>query len=530
MQVLRPPQIQVVNEIRAAYKAGHRRVLLVAGTGFGKTTCCSHIIHGLIKKSNHAIFLAHRIELLDQCSQRLREHGVPHGILKSGRHLNTTWPVYVASVPTLVNRFKHANPELLTWQPEADLIVIDEAHRASAPSYRKIIERYPNALVLGLTATPQRTNGEGLGDMFDVIVQSPSVAELIQLGWLSPYILFESPMKMDFSGVEIKRGEMDEKAVAAMVDKPDLIGDVFRNWKLHADGQRTIIFAVSRLHAQHILEQFKSRGENFEYVDGDTDAEIRKNITTRFSRGDILGVVNVGIFSEGYDVPDVSCIVMARPTASLILWLQCCGRGLRPAPGKTFCTYLDHGSNAMRLGLPDDPREWSLLGRKKNKPVIPSLRTCNVCFAVLRSGVRTCPSCGDTLPMVSGTTELPTIQDAVLVERVPKTRAQLKFEKEQQLEFEKTFLADHVRKQEKVRYTSDGSQNPKYDPKAALKAFRYRFGEWPAKKHGVEKEWQNVLNRKTMEWKKELVSWKYGETVFECPKPAPMPDDMPEAP
>ncbi len=505
MQVLRPYQIEAFEAVRAEIRAGKKRIILVAPTGAGKTTLAAHLILSAIKRGSHCIFLARREELIQQCSERLREHGVPHGIIKSGYNLDTTKSVYVASVPTLANRFKHANDAFAAWEPQADIIIPDEGHELT-PQTRAVINHYPNAIVVCLTATPARTDGKGLGvdvgGIYESIVQVSSPSELMEMGFLCPYVLFEAPNKIDFSRVKKKGNDFDQTAAARAVDKPDLIGDLYKNWKLRADGKQTIIFAQGREHGKHITEEFRSKGENVVYADAETPTEERATTVRGFKSGKIMILVNVGLYTQGFDAPNCSCVVLGRATMSLILFLQMCGRGFRPAPEKLL-VILDHGGNAMRLGFPDDDREWSLLGRKKRaKPAIPSFTKCPPpCGAILRSTTRSCPVCGKTLIVVADRDALPSVADAVLVEAPRDRKAREGREKAIALEEEKKYLEDQYQIQ-----VSRG-----YNFRYALVRWKERFkdrynngkGCYPKAKHGVR------VNYEFIGGKHESVSWAY---------------------
>ncbi len=476
-QQLREYQLKAVDMLRAKVKEGFPSAVLVAPTGAGKTTIAAHIIENARKFGRKVIFLAHRKELIDQCSARLDEHGIDHGIIKAGnkrRHPNLQ--VQVASVQTLVNRVKPAeHPELALLKPryEADLFIIDECHRAQANSYRKVLEAFPNAFVLGLTATPFRTDGRGLGDLFATLVLVSSPAELTAMGFLVPARVFTTPLTPDFSKLHHQGGEFKQDEVETAMDKAALIGDIYEHWKRHAGDRQTVIFACGRRHAHKILEQFQAKGERIAYVDGETPEFERDSKLGQLARQELQIIVNVGILTEGWDCPSVSCVVLARPTESCGLYLQMAGRALRPAPGKTDCIILDHGGNTIRHGFVTDEREYDLNGnRKRPKEDLAPITTCQKCFAVY-SKLPACPACGGVNETrQASTTERkdPEQKDGTLqeVNREEVRQAEIRFFHEK--------LAEQTRRG--------------YKPGYAKKCFFDKFGRWPGKEIGVKTTWE----------------------------------------
>lgn len=394
MQNLRPYQNEAVEALRANLRRGIFRQILVAPTGAGKTTMSSHIIKAAESRGSRTLFLAHRKELIEQCSARLDDEGIDHGIIKAGnRRYYPMMLTQVASVQTLIRR--------LHKLPPADLIVVDECHRTNGASYQKLLSMYPDAVILGLTATPYRTDGTGLGGTYEAIVQASTPAELTRLGYLVPATVYTTPQTPDFRKVKIKMGEYDVREVERIVDQPKLVGDIYEHWKELAADRKTVIFAHSRRHALLIRESFCDHGERIEYLDGETPEDQRDAILTQLADGSLQIVVNVGILTEGWDCPSVSCVVLARPTKSCGLYLQMAGRALRPAPGKSNCLILDHGGNTHSHGLVTDDRDFSLEGSQKIKGPSDAihLTTCRECFAIYRGPK--CTACGN----VNQTTE-----------------------------------------------------------------------------------------------------------------------------
>ncbi|WP_394825050.1 DEAD/DEAH box helicase family protein [Pendulispora albinea] len=410
----RPYQQEAVERARGLIARGLRRVLIVAPTGAGKTVIASWIITLAIALGKRVLFLAHRRELIFQAVRKLVAIGVPTDavsfIMANERHVplddrravlrNPTAPVQVASVDTLRNRPK----------PVADLVFIDEAHRSLANTYVGICAHYERAAILGLTATPYRADGKGLGTMYDELVVVASPQQLIDDGFLVAPAVFTVPRASlpDLSDVRLKGGDYDEEQLAQAVDKVGLVGDLVEHWQRHAGDRRTVAFAVNVQHSRHIVERFRAVGIAAEHLDGTTPAADRDAILRRLDRGETRIVSNCAVLTEGWDQPAVKCAILARPTKSTGLYLQCAGRILRPWNGEK-AIILDHAGCALEHGLPQDERAFSLDGQKKRKrkpSEAPPCKTCESCFAVVPSATRECPECGAAFPVSDGEREL----------------------------------------------------------------------------------------------------------------------------
>lgn len=390
MITLRDYQNEAVEALRQSYRIGKRRPLLVSPTGSGKTVLFSYMASEAKRRGNRVIILAHRAELLDQISRTLRQFSVPHGFIAPGYPNEGRHDVQVASVFALARRIQRIK--------KPDLIIIDEAHHAiSSSTWGKVIEAWPEARVLGVTATPCRLSGDGLSDVFDDLVHGPSVAELIDLKSLSPYRLF-APNPINLTGVHIRAGDYVKGELAAAIDKPSITGDAIREYARRANGKRAVVFCISVEHAVHVAAQFKAAGYSAASIDGGMDRGERKRIVTEFAAGRIQIMTSCDLISEGFDAPSIEVAILLRPTQSLSLYLQQVGRALRTFPGKTEAIILDHAGNAFRHGLPDDDREWSLEGSKRTKrerdPDDVPVKSCPKCLAAVRSISQNCKYCG----------------------------------------------------------------------------------------------------------------------------------------
>lgn len=392
---LRPYQVEAVERVRALVRRGTRRILLVLATGGGKTSVASELIRQVVARGNRALFVAHRRELITQAYQRLLDFGLPTDqvgvIMASDPRRRPGALVQVASIDTLRNRPK----------PRADLVIRDEAHRALAKTDRELAEHYPKAVLVGLTATPYRADGKGLGDAYDELVVVASPRELIAQGFLVEPRVFTVPASAlpDLSRVQVRAGDYDQKALESAVDQKAIVGNIVEHWRKHADGVRTIVFATSVAHSKHIAERFREAGVAAEHLDGETPAEERDGILGRLGTGQTLVVSNVNVCTEGWDQPAVKCAILARPTKSTGLYLQMAGRILRPYQSQQ-AIILDHAGCVMEHGLPQDERQFSLEGTKKKRAGAAGeapAKTCPECFAVLALSIRVCPECGTVL-------------------------------------------------------------------------------------------------------------------------------------
>jgi DNA repair protein RadD len=399
---LRPYQATLIADVRAELRT-HKRVVLQAPTGSGKTVLTAHMIREAARRGRSAWFMVHRNELLEQTSKALYYSDVPHGRIAAGCSM-TKDPVQVASVQTLVRRLDRVDPP--------DLIVVDEAHHTVASSYRAILDHCPNAYVVGLTATPIRTDGTGLGDLFSGLVLGPSVQDLIAQGYLAPYRIVAPPSKVDLTGVHRRGGDYVRGELEAVVDRATIMGDAVEHYQKHvqrkANGRppTCLTYCVSRQHAKHVEAAYRQAGVDARYCAGDTPKAERDAIVAGFRVGVPPVIVSVDLFGEGLDVPGLFAVQLLRPTVSLTLHLQQIGRALRPETGKDYALVLDHVGNTWKHGLPDDDRDWSLEGeaRRKKKATdetAPGIRICDKCFAVYRITLPACPVCG-AVPEIKG--------------------------------------------------------------------------------------------------------------------------------
>ncbi|MBF0309222.1 MAG: DEAD/DEAH box helicase [Magnetococcales bacterium] len=386
---LRPYQSAAIDQMRQIMRSGKKRVVAVAPTGAGKTIIASRLIQGAVAKNHQALFVAPRRELVDQASAKLDAVGIAHGIIMADHHRVQPWQtVQVASVPTLARRL-----EKTPLQPS--LIILDECHHATAASYQAILDNWPEAYVIGLTATPERSDGRGLGEIFEELVEVAKIRDLIDQGYLVPPRVW-APEKLDLSGLRVSRGDYDERQLADLMNQPKLVGNLVSTWQKLGQGVTTVCFAVSVAHSQTITRAFTDAGIRAAHLDGETPTPERERILRDLASGVLQVVANVMVLTEGWDMPRAACCIMARPTMSTGLFLQMAGRVLRTHPGKAEARILDHAGLVYSHGLPDQNREWSLEAPRRTRKgeKVLAVTRCESCFAVMLAGTKTCPQCG----------------------------------------------------------------------------------------------------------------------------------------
>ena len=389
---------RAVKEIRSAFtKEG--RVLAVGPTGCGKTVVASMVIR---RWPGRVLFLAHRYELVDQAYKTLRALDVDAAVLMAqDEHLhargNPEARVQVASVQTVDRR---GLPDGIS------LIVYDEAHRVMADSYQRVATAAPKARALGLTATPVRMDGRGLGEFFGSMVTIAKPSELYADGYLARPRTFTTPTSVlprllaRLKGVRSSMGDYAANAIARAMDTSVLIGNVVSESKRIAPRVPKVVFASGVAHSRRIVAGFRAERIRAEHLDAATDPQERERILADLAAGRTEVVSNVDVLSEGWDLPALGAVVLARPTRSLGRYLQMVGRVQRPWKDRVPVV-IDHGNNAIRHGrLPDEDIDWSLdSGVEREAAAVPVMKSCVGCALVIPGGCTTCPDCGVDQPM-----------------------------------------------------------------------------------------------------------------------------------
>lgn len=383
MQTLRPYQQQAIEKLRGQFSLGRKRVMLQLPTGGGKTAIGADMIRSAITRGRKCLFVCDRLELIDQASERFDMEGIPHGIIQANHpRTDPDAPLQVCSIQTLNRR----------RMPEFQFCVIDEAH-VIHQAHKRLME--VNAAFVGLSATPF---AKGLGKIFDSLVVGATTSELIEQGYLVQPRVW-APSMPDLSKVRTIAGDYDEKQLAEATDRADLVGDIVQHWHKLAAGRQTIGFAVNIAHSLHMVHEFNAAGVKAAHLDAYTPKDERRRINQQLRTGEIQILINVDIVSKGADFPGVSALILARPTKSLMLHVQQCGRGLRIDDGKNDCIILDHAGNTERHGFVTDrlPNTLDLgektIAGKRDKPEAKATK-CSKCHYVKAPKVHICPNCG----------------------------------------------------------------------------------------------------------------------------------------
>lgn len=404
MTRLRPYQVAAYDAVRASL-AKHRAVLLVLPTAAGKTVFFAEVVNRVSQAGGTVLVAAHRRELINQASAKLRDAGVRHGIIMPGVTPAAS-SVQVGSIQTLGRR--------LDRLPRFDLIIADEAHHTVAGQWKALLDSQPQARLLGVTATPVRLDGRGLGDVFADLIVGPTISEMIEDGYLSAYRVFAPAAAPDVRALHVLAGDFNPRELTTTMDKPHLTGDAISHYGRYCAGAPAITFCTSVQHAEHVAEEFRNEGWSWVCLHGGMSTAEREDGLAALASGRISGVASCNLIDEGLDVPRVSCVIDLAPTASLSRFMQRVGRGLRPvyAPGhaldtaearraamaageKPVLTVLDHAGNTLRHGMVDmlPIQPWSLEGRARRSGITPPSRQCPECFAI-HSPRPTCPACG----------------------------------------------------------------------------------------------------------------------------------------
>lgn len=453
---MRPYQNQLVTEARNHLAMGSKGVLIQSPPGSGKSIVIAEIVRLATKKGGKVLFLAHRRELLDNIVETLNDNEVD------------LTKVIVLSAVMAKNR--------LATLPSLSLIVTDEGHHGKAKTYKAIYDYFYNVPRLGFTATPWRMNGEGFKDIYDEMVEGPTIQWLIDNKNLAPYRWFSIPL-IDRSKVDFKNMTREAESSAKLFESDATIqGDILANYKKYADGQQAIVYAPTIEVSKLIVRWFNESGIYAVHADGKTPTKERDQIMADFKAKKITVLSNVDLISEGFNVPDVGVIVLCRPTQSIVLHLQQSMRGMRYRENKVSII-LDHVGNGANLGLPVDEFEWSIEGRKKKESSSgPPKMTCSICGQqfLLKSLLNIndkphCPFCLEeieTKDKESAITFDKTVEMVELnVEQAKMARlAKKKFSTKQSLEFNYAIAAAKVK--------IAGKGNPLYKMFGSLTAYR----------------------------------------------------------
>lgn len=388
---LRPYQTEFIDNVRNQFRRGKRRVVGVAPCGAGKTIMTGWIIRQVCRNNKSAVFFVHRKELIEQTAATFDKLGIRYGIIAGGVKPNYLYPVQIASVQTLINR--------LDFVPAPDLLVCDECHHILAKTYLQIINRWNKSYLLGVTATPERTGGVKLCDVFNSMVLAPSTAELIKLGNLTQFDYFAADSSNDFSSelnsIKILQGDYDNKQLAELMSRRRIIGNIVEHYEIHSPDKSAICYCVNVAHSKTVAQSFQNAGINAVQVDGSTPKNKREFIVNQFRKGNIQVLCNAELFGEGFDVPNCDAVILARPTKSLTLHIQQSMRSMRPNPAdpNKRAIIIDCVENWKRHGLPDTERDWNLDPNDPKREGKTPYKECPECERIIPLGTRVCPFC-----------------------------------------------------------------------------------------------------------------------------------------
>lgn len=395
---LRPYQAALVDQLRDAFRIGYRAPLLQLATGGGKTVVFTAITASAHGRGKRVLVAAHRRELIRQAGAKLTAARVPHGIIAPG-HAETADMVQVGSIQTLARR--------LDRLPAFDLVVLDEAHHAVAAQWTALRTAQPQARILGVTATPARLDGKGLGvgagGIFDVLIEGPLIGELTRDGFLAPARYFVPERRIDTNDVRTVAGDFSVAGLEELLASDSRItGDAIESYRRHAAHRPAICFVATVHHGQVVAAQFREAGYRAACVHGALAADQRDKLIAGLGTGEVEVLMSCELISEGLDVPAVAAVILLRPTQSLGLHLQQIGRGLRPVPGKEHLIVLDHVGNVLEHGRADDARTWTLaagLARDAGDKAAAPVKRCEACGMANATAARTCESCRAEFPV-----------------------------------------------------------------------------------------------------------------------------------
>lgn len=385
---LRPYQADLVQFLTNSLRSGNRRVILYLPTGGGKTIVASSLCKGVVSKRKRVLFVVNRQVLVAQTIDKLLRHEVPVGVIRGGHRYQPELPVQVTTVQTLAHR-QHL--------PPADLVIVDECHGSTTPSYDRLFEAYDGKVFAGLSATPWRlSKKESLADRWQDIVGSVQTADLVEMGYLCPARCFGfGTGTIDTEGVRSTGIDFNQKDLAIKCNTPAMVARLVGEYQRYALGRRAIAFAVDIAHARAISQEFCEAGIPAEFVTGDTSASARQEMFARLRSGETKVVSSCSVLSEGFDEPSAEVAILARPTQSKGLCLQQIGRVLRLSPetGKTEAIILDQAGNIHAHGLPTERIELTLEPADSETGDAPT-KECPECGAISHISARECPECG----------------------------------------------------------------------------------------------------------------------------------------
>jgi DNA repair protein RadD len=410
-------QVRTVDMIKDCLRSGCKKVMVTLPTGAGKSIIQGIISKMCINRGNKVLALMHRRGLVDQLCDRFSLCGVDAGKIMSQVDAELSKKVQVGTIQTYSRRIQLEEYDIFSeknikpWQHNADVILLDEAHRSLSKTFQDILKSYKDKIVLGFTATPTLSSGVGMGNYYEKLIQPVQVRELIDCGALVHGIYYGLSAP-DLTNIKMQKEDYEQKELGRRYNNKILIGDVVKNWTDIAFDKRTMVFAVNVAHSKALVHEFNKFGIAAAHLDAHSNDEKRNETLNRFKSGEINVLSNVGLYTEGTDIPEIECICLALSTKSIGRYLQMVGRGARPCPAilKKNFLILDHGNNIMEdgngHGYYEDPIIWTLDGKKISfkKPSPKTIKEkaekikmkCSMCSAIFTGGQ--CPECHTKVP------------------------------------------------------------------------------------------------------------------------------------
>ena len=386
---LRPYQIELIKNARYILKS-NKSLIIQGSTGIGKTVLASFMLKALAEQNKRGLFICHRRELIEQASKSFNDFNINHAIIGTGYKKDLENPIQICSALSLFNK--------LDLIKKPDFIIWDECHHIASSTWSKIFNYFPDAHHIGLTATPQRLDGKGLGKFFEKMVQAPPMRELINQGYLSDFDIY-APSKIDLEGVASKNGDYDQEQLDKVVNKSTITGCAIEHYKKICNNKKAIVFCVSINHSLEVVKKFNDAGIKAAHIDGQMTNKQRDELINKFQDGELKILSNVDIVGEGFDLPAIEAAILLRPTQSLTLYLQQVGRALRRSQGKDKAVILDHAANVLRHKMPDFENIWDLnydvMKNKKEVKKVISYKSCPECNLVVNKSRIKC-NCGNS--------------------------------------------------------------------------------------------------------------------------------------
>lgn len=411
---LREYQVRTINKLFEAIREGSKSVLVVLSCGAGKSTIFSKFCQLCVDKNKKVLFIVHRRNLVEQFAKRLYDQfGIMSGLIMSGveqRREN----ILVASKQTLINR---------NW-PDVDVIIIDEAHNAKSSDYMKIVQHYKDLgkIIVGLTATPERLDGSGLGDIFDTYINPIKMGELIDLEYLVPTKIVSVDLTIDYKKVTVTNGDYTIGKMYEAYDNKVHYEDIVKNYIEHAGGKIAVCFCVNMDHTERMCQTFNEMGIKAAYIHSGTSIEERDKIFKSFRAKEIQVLVNCNVLIEGADFDFIECGILARMTKSKMYYVQMVGRVQRKYEGKKEALILDFGQNGIEHGYVEeyDVGGFDLSSKKRSNKggdETPKYKICENCFTLNKVSAQNCISCGVPFKFIMKPVELSTGIKMVVLDR-----------------------------------------------------------------------------------------------------------------